>query len=85
MENRNLDELIRARRNIQALALIREQLGCSLTEAIEVLNERHVRLKVEQPNEQPSQRSSADDDGPGHQVGTRTTRWTSARGLTRNA
>ncbi|MFI7493065.1 hypothetical protein ACIBXA_32305 [Micromonospora echinaurantiaca] len=69
MGNEDLDELIRSKRNIQALALIREQLGCSLTEAIDLLNERHVRLKAKQPNEQPNQRPSADDDGQGHQVG----------------
>ncbi|OKI64374.1 hypothetical protein [Micromonospora sp. CB01531] len=69
MDNRDLDELVRAGRNIQALALIREQLGCSLQEAIDVLNEHHLRLKAEQPHKQPNQRSSADDDGPGRQVG----------------
>ncbi|MGW3858395.1 hypothetical protein [Micromonospora arida] len=68
MDNQNLDEMIRAGRNIQALALIREQFGCSLTEAIDVLSERHLRLKAEQPSEQPNQRSSTDDGGPGHQV-----------------
>ncbi|MET8838390.1 hypothetical protein ABZV78_31440 [Micromonospora sp. NPDC004540] len=69
MASQNLDELIRAGCNIQALALIREQLGCSLTEAVDVLNEHHVRLKAEQPIEQPSQRSSAFDGGPGHHMG----------------
>ncbi|MEU8409352.1 hypothetical protein AB0C19_24415 [Micromonospora sp. NPDC048842] len=68
MDNQNLDELIRAGRNIQALAVIREQFGCSLTEAIDVLSEHHLRLKAEQPSEQPNQRSSTDDDEPGHQV-----------------
>ncbi|MBM0231586.1 hypothetical protein JNW91_06740 [Micromonospora sp. STR1_7] len=69
MDSQNLDDLIQAGCNIQALALIREQFGCSLTEAVDLLNEHHVRLKAEQPTEQPNQRSSADDGGPGHHVG----------------
>jgi hypothetical protein len=44
--------------------LIRERFGCSLVEAIDVLDGHHHRLKAEQPN----RRSSADDGGPGHQV-----------------
>ncbi|WP_433535049.1 hypothetical protein ACQPZK_23450 [Micromonospora sp. CA-249363] len=47
MDNQNLDELIRAGRNIQALALIREQSGCGLIEAIDVLSEHHLRLRAE--------------------------------------
>ncbi|MET8529412.1 hypothetical protein [Micromonospora sp. NPDC005172] len=66
MDNQNLDELSGAGRNIQALAMIHEQFGCSLREAIDVLSEHHSRLRSER--EQPNQRSSTDDDGPGHQV-----------------
>ncbi|MEW2331163.1 hypothetical protein AB0880_25555 [Micromonospora chersina] len=69
MNNRDLEELIRAGRNIQALVLIREKLGCGLVEAIDVLDGHHQRLKAEQPIEQPNQRPPADGDGPGHQVG----------------
>lgn len=47
MDNQNLDELIRAGRNIQALALIREQFGCDLREAIDLLSEHHSRLTAE--------------------------------------
>lgn len=62
VSNDNLDELIRSGRNIQALAVIREQLGCGLTEAVDVLNELHVRLKAERPDDPPHQRPSTDDD-----------------------
>jgi hypothetical protein len=53
VDNQNLEELIRAGRNIQALALIREQSGCGLIEAIDVLSEHHLRLRAEREPSPP--------------------------------
>lgn len=85
MDNQALEELIRAGRNIQALVLIREQFGCSLVEAVEVLDRHHQRLRAEQPNEQPNQRAAADNRGPRHQVEEEAQAVDQRPGLTRNA
>ncbi|MFI7577418.1 hypothetical protein [Micromonospora sp. NPDC049497] len=65
MVNAAIEESVRTGRNVQALVLIREQLGCSLVEAVDVLDGVYRRLEAEQPSEQPNWRAAADEHGRG--------------------